>query len=314
MRKTSSIVDGAAMAGIFIILLLMSLNLPLIGALTVFLLPLPIILFVYKHGWKSGLLVLAVTVVVSGVIGGVGGMTFAFPAALAGLVMGELYKRKTSAFGVLLGGSLANLFNLLLLLVVAKFFLHMDFVHLIQSRFNDIIDQTAKFYQASGPEMKQIDLMREQVAMIPYMLPISIIIASVVSTLVTQWLASLVLKRMRIERKTFPKFRDWSFPKSFLWYYILALILTMTSPEKGTGMYILTINLYIILSLVLIVQGLTVIFSFAYKKQWPKALPVFLAIIVIFTSSFMPILMEVVKFLGIIDLGFELKKRINTSQ
>ncbi|MCQ6265050.1 YybS family protein [Fictibacillus sp. WQ 8-8] len=312
MRKTSTIVDGAVMAGVYIILMIISLNLPLIGAFTFFLLPLPIILFVFKHGWKPGLLVWAVTLVLSGVIGGAGGIIYAFPSGFAGIVMGELYKRKKSAFGVLLGGSLAGIFNLLLLLVFAKYLLHFNLVKVTQGRFNDIIDQAAQFYKDGGPETARLDLLREQVAMIPYMLPISIIIGAVLSTLLTQWLASLVLKRMRMEYRTFPPFREWSFPKSFLWYYILALVLTLTRPEHGSGLYILTINLYIILSLVLVVQGLTVIFSYAKKKQWPKALPVFLAVLVIFTSSFLPILMEVVKFLGIIDLGFELKKRINT--
>ncbi|MDN4071443.1 YybS family protein [Fictibacillus terranigra] len=314
MRKTSTIVDGAVMSGIYIILMLINLNVPLIGTFTFFLLPLPIILFIIRHGWRPGLLVWAVTFVLSGVIGGMSGIIYAFLSGFAGIVMGELYKRKSSAFGVLLGGSLVGILNLLILLVFAKYLLHFNLVKETESRFNQMIDQAAKFYKEGGPEAARLDLLREQVAMIPYMLPMSIIIGAVLSSLLTQWLVGLVLKRMRMEYRTFPPFRDWSFPKSFLWYYILALILTFTGPEQGSGLYILTINLYIILSLVLVVQGLTVIFSYAEKRQWPKALPIFIAVLVIFTSSFLPILLEVVKFLGIIDLGFELKKRINTRQ
>ncbi|MDM5201569.1 YybS family protein [Fictibacillus enclensis] len=315
MRKTSTIVDGAVMAGVYIILMLISLNVPIISILTYFLLPLPIILFAYKHGWKPGLLVWAVTLVLSFVMGGTAGLIYAFSSGLMGIIMGELYKRKTSAFGVLLGGSLASVFNFLMLLVFAKLLLNLDIVKDAQKQFNSVIDQASKFYKQSGQDLSpQLDQMREQVATIPYMLPTAIIIGAIAVTLITQWLAALVLKRMRFDYRPFPPFRDWSFPKSFLWYYILALLLSFIKTDKGSGLYILMINLFIILTLVLVVQGLTVIFSYAKNKGWPKAVPVFISVLVIFTSSILPIIMEVVKFLGIIDLGFEIKKRINTRQ
>ncbi|MDN4527120.1 YybS family protein [Fictibacillus fluitans] len=314
MRKTSTIVDGAVMAGVYIILMLISLNVPLFGILTYFLLPIPLILFAYKHGWKPGLLVWAVTLVLSFVIGGTAGFIYAFPSGLLGIVMGDLYKRKTSAFGVLLGGSLVGIFNFLMLLIFAKLLLNLDVVKDAQTQLNRTIGQVGKFYKEMGQDLPQLEQMRQQVEMIPYLLPTAIIIGAVVTTLITQWIAARILKRMKFEYRPFPPFRGWSLPKSFLWYYILALVLSFMNAEKGSGIYILTINLYIILSLVLVVQGLTVIFSFARNKGWPKAVPVFITLLVIFTSSYMPILMEVVKFLGIIDLGFELKKRINTRQ
>jgi uncharacterized protein YybS (DUF2232 family) len=146
------------------------------------------------------------------------------------------------------------------------------------------------------------------------MLPTYIIGGAVILAFVTHLAARTLMKRMRYETVSFPPFREWNMPKSFLWYYIVAIVLTLSTPEKGTALYIVTINLYMLLSFVLILQGLTVIFYYAWIKNWKRKRIILLLLLLFLLNSFLPIPLEVVKFLGIIDLGFNIKRRLKPKQ
>ncbi|MDR7074068.1 YybS family protein [Fictibacillus barbaricus] len=314
MRNTKVLVEGAVVAGIYTLLFLISMYLPFFSLLSFFVLPLPFIIYIYRHNLKAGLLLWAVTFGVSLAFAGLNGIISTLFSGMTGLIMGELYRRKKSAFAVLLGASLSGIVNMLLTVVIAKVIMGINFVSELKKQFQSAIDTAEKFYKASGQNPAQMEQLKAQAELIPMMLPTYIIGGAVVIAFLTHLAAKMLMKRLRYDVPSFPPFREWNLPKSFLWYYIVAIILTFSTPEKGTALYIVTINLYMLLSFVLIIQGFTLIFYYAWIKKWKRKRIILLVILLFLLNSFLPIPLEVVKFLGIIDLGFNIKQRMKPKQ
>lgn len=314
MRNTKVLVEGAVVSGIYTLLFLMSMYIPFFSIFSLFILPLPFIIYLYRHNLKAGLLLWAVTFGVSLAFGGLSGIIITLFSGLTGIVMGELYRRKKSAFAVLLGASLANLLNMLGTIVIAQVVMGINFVKELEAQFQTAIGTAEEFYRSSGQDPSQIEKFKEQAELIPMMLPTYIIGGAVILAFLTHFAARMLMKRLRYDIPSFPPFREWNLPKSFLWYYIVAIVLTFSTPDKGTALYIVTINLYMILSFVLIIQGFTVIFYYAWIKNWKRKRIILLIILLFLLNSFLPIPLEVVKFLGIIDLGFMIKKRLKPKQ
>ncbi|MBY6037541.1 YybS family protein [Fictibacillus nanhaiensis] len=314
MRNTKVLVEGAVVSGIYTLLFLISMYIPFFSLVSFFVLPLPFIIYLYRHNLQAGLLLWAVTFGVSLAFAGINGIIVTLFSGLTGIVMGELYRRKKSAFAVLLGGSLAGIINMLATIVVAQIVMGFNFVTELKKQFQIAIEKAEEFYTTTGQDPSQIERFKEQAELIPMMLPTYIIGGAVILAFVTHLAARMLMKRLKFDTPSFPPFREWNLPKSFLWYYIVAIVLTFSTPEKGTALYTVTINLYMILSFALIIQGFTVIFYYAWIKNWKRKRIILLVILLFLLNSFLPIPLEVVKFLGIIDLGFMIKKRLKPKQ
>ncbi len=96
---------------------------------------------------------------------------------------------------------------------------------------------------------------------------------------------------------------------SVFWIYFLVIILSFFNMDTTTTLGVVVTNGMFILTALMILQGYSFIFHYADFKKWPKAIPV----IIIIISFLIPLIMVlVIRLLGIIDLGFGLKKRVSS--
>src|SRR5699024_6987261 len=106
------------------------------------------------------------------------------------------------------------------------------------------------------------------------------------------------------------------------WIYFLVIILSFFNTDTSTTMGIVIANSMVILTTLMILQGYSFIFHYADVKKWPKVIPFIIVIIsflftlllmlfILFLFLIPLIMMLVIRLLGIIDLGFGLKKRVN---
>jgi uncharacterized protein YybS (DUF2232 family) len=77
------------------------------------------------------------------------------------------------------------------------------------------------------------------------------------------------------------------------------------NPEEGTYLYTAIINLTYILQFLMIFQGYTFLFSFFHHNGLSKSVSVIIAIV----TFLIPIFLYIIGILGIIDLGFDLRKK-----
>lgn len=101
MKNTRALLEGAILISIFAIISLLVVYLPLLGAILLFALPLPIILYTIRHGLKPGVWMGLASLPVSFIVSSFTGLTGAFTAACTGIAMGYYFKRNSPAMRLL---------------------------------------------------------------------------------------------------------------------------------------------------------------------------------------------------------------------
>ena len=130
-------------------------------------------------------------------------------------------------------------------------------------------------------------------------------IASILIVFITQLVSFPLLKRFGIKIEKWKSFKDITLPKSLLWYFLVTLLVSMfANPEEGTYLFAAIVNLTYILQFLMVLQGLTFLFYYFDKNGIAKAFAITIALV----SFLVPIFLYIIGILGIIDLGFDLRK------
>ncbi len=311
MKQTKILTEGALFAALFAIILFLTIYVPFIGAIIVWFLPLPFIIYIIRHGMKPTITLWIVALFITFIVGGIIVLPLTLFFGSGGIVVGELYRRQKSAFVVLLGGSLTYIANLLIYFVASIVIFDIHPLHAIQEMMRQSIEMAESMLRTIGQEPAgQMEPMYILIDRIIHMVPVILILVGVSYALIIQLVSNGVIKKLGYKISTFPPFREWSFPKSFLWYYLIVSIFVIIGVEEGTTLFTIVWNLFPILEIIMTIQGLSFIFYYCYKKEIGKALP----IIILISGLFLPFILYLVRILGIIDLGFDLRKRMESQK
>ncbi|MCA1061106.1 YybS family protein [Rossellomorea aquimaris] len=303
MRNPRVLTEGALMLAIFTVLMLLSLYVPFIGTLAFFVLPLPLILFSSKYSLWNSIYVLIGSLGLSFLFGGLVALPVAFMVATTGVVIGWCVKAKVGKMRLFFAASLTLVLNIVIGFVVSIQFFG---VNMIEDSLKESKAAYSSIFETLGqePDKKLIDSLERSIDLVQTLIPTLFVGISVVLALLFIVINFPIMKRLGREVPVFKPFRDWKLPKSILWYYLLTLVLSMIlQPEKGTYAYTALINVLYVLQTLMAVQGLSFLYFFAHVKGWSKGILVLLTIISI------PLL-YLVRILGIIDLGFDLRQRL----
>ncbi|MGG3820506.1 YybS family protein [Geobacillus thermodenitrificans] len=308
MRKTHALTEAAIELALFAVLLLLALYVPFIGFIAALFLALPFMVFTMRHRLIPAWLLLAAALVVSGLIGSLLSLPMALMFGTFGIAVGAMLVKKKNRYLVLLIGALVFLANIVLDYVISIQFLQVDMIQdtlaLVRESFDTAMRVMEGMGQTPPTEMKK--QFEQAIVLISYMTPTLFFVASFVLAYVTIIVSLPVMKRLKLPVGTWPPFRELSLPKSVLWIYVLVLVLSLFPLKEGTFTYIAVLNVSYVLQLALIVQGFSFLYYAAYKKGIGKGVVVAGTVICLF----LPFLLYLVAIFGIIDLGFDLRRRI----
>ncbi|GMB09777.1 uncharacterized protein YybS (DUF2232 family) [Thermolongibacillus altinsuensis] len=308
MKNTRILTEGAIQLAIFTVLLLISLYMPFIGIIATLFLSVPFIIFTIRHTYKNGLLLLLVSLIPSVWFGSIFSLPMAIMFGSSGVVMGHVWSKKQGRYILLLVGSLAFLINIVLLYIGSVLFFDFNFAEEIKVMMEEAFQNAQSIFSQVGqlPAEEVEENFQQALDLAIYLLPASLVLASVFLAWMTQLVTAPILKRLQIKIDDWPPFRDLMLPKSLLWYYLIVMILMFFPLEQGSFVHIALLNIFQILQLLMTIQGFSFIFYWAYQKKiaqkWAAAIVVL--------SLLFPFLLYLVRILGIIDLGFELRKRL----
>src|SRR5699024_1068588 len=109
----------------------------------------------------------------------------------------------------------------------------------------------------------------------------------------------------------FPPFRQFNLPTAILWIYFVTIIASLFEYAPDGSLYIILYNTLALTTVLLLLQGFSFIFFYADVKGWHLSIP----IIVLVLTFILPFLfMFLIRIIGIIDLGFSLKKRLQKKE
>ena len=309
MDQKNLIKDGAIKGLIFILLLIITLYIPLINLVTVFLLPIPFVLFTKTHGWRAGVMLFVVLAMVCTILLTYVSIPFVLLIALGGIAIGQAMHKERSPYETWAIGTAGFAIGFGILYAVTQFIFQINWMEELYQGIEESFRSSAGIFQAFQVELDEaaIEQAKEQARSFVYLIPTGMIISSIVSAFVAQWFSYKWLNRNEGTNYRFPKFRNLSFPTSLIWYYLFAIILTWMFTDPADPLYLAGVNLYSLIGMLLLIQGLSFVFFYTHHKGWSKAVPIVVIVILVLFPVF---LLYPLRILGIIDLGFQLRKRL----
>lgn len=310
MGKSNKITEAALLISAYIILLLITAFIPLIGTFTFFALPIPFILYTAKHNWQPAIMMFIAAVLLSLIFATLFSLPVTLLMAIGGIMIGTAIHEKRTAYETWARGTVGFVVGMIILFLIVQFLLQVNIFDeidaLIAESMNMMQTMTGQL-GIEGDVEEQVALLEEQMHLFKDLVPASMAIISIIMAFIAQWLSYKVLNRLEKRALYFPRFTSFNLPVSIVWLYFAALLLSFFITDDQGTIYLVVMNVVLLGMVLLAIQGFSFIFFYAEHKKVSKAIPI---IIVVLTFLLPAIFLLVVRIIGIIDLGYGLKKRI----
>jgi uncharacterized protein YybS (DUF2232 family) len=294
--QTRQLAENALMLGIALVLLFIS-TYTLLGMVTVLLIPIPFVLLGLRRTVKNLVWIVLVFTVLGSILTGLMGGGFSFVLAALGAVMGYMYQSRRTALSAVIAGAVVIFLSYMALLAVSLFALHID--------FDAILQQAAKM----KPPFMTEEEFQKQISAAKMVLPTFFVVSSFFYSGLVHWLSRVIGNRTGRPVPPLKPLREWSFPRSLLYYYFVALLCLLLFGDKLEETFWASAisNVKVLLDILFTLQGLSFCLFAFHLKGWKILTPVLVVSLFIF-----PFLATILSLLGIFDLGVDLRKKLET--
>ncbi|MBP3039994.1 YybS family protein [Bacillaceae bacterium Marseille-Q3522] len=314
MKDARKLTEGALLLAIYVILLLINLYIPFLRSVLNFFLTVPFILFAARNEWKNTIVFFMGAFMLSFFVGSLIALPFTVSYGLTGLVMGIFIHNQKSREEGFLVSFLVFLLTIVLQYFIAVSFFQIDIVKTVFEAMDQSISQVEQLLLSIGQSEEmvsnQIQLFSEGLEIMRTLVPSIFVVIALTFVFIIQLISIPIVKRFGIQVSNWTNFRDISLPKSLIWYYLITILISSFIPlQEGTYWYSAVVNIAFILQILMAIQGISFLFFYANIKKISKAVPIVITILLFL----LPFLLQLAGILGIIDLGFDMKKRLAKS-
>lgn len=314
MKNVRKLTEGAILLAAFAVLLLLTIYVPFLGMIVNLFLAVPFMLFAAKNDGKSIVVFIIASLLLSFIVGTIMSLPLTLAYGTTGVLIGYLIQKQKNMGVLFITGSLVFLVNLIIIYVASIVFFKVDMItemiEMMRRSLNVSADLLKNFGNTQDNE-KVLEQFNNGLNLIKTLIPTLFVLSSFFIVFVMQLISFPIIKRFGVKVEKWKSFKEISLPKSILYYFLLTLLVSMfMNPEEGTFWYMAIINMTYILQFLMILQGYTFIFYYFDKKGLSKAISITIAIV----SFLIPIFLYIVGILGIIDLGFDLRKGFNKKE
>lgn len=293
---------GAAMIALFVMILAVSLYVPILWIITLFVIPLPIVLYRLRYDRASSLLMTATGIILSLLVGGIALTPFAFGFGLLGIVMGETVSLGKTKLYTLMATGLTLLMTSTIMYVVAVFAFNFNVIEEFFLAIEEARKQMATVMEPIGglPDNYN-EMVNSQIAFYETAIPSLYIIGVYVLAFIYTTLNLGIASRLGNKVQKFPPFHDMKLPvMTVILYGVLLLMSLFVTTEPGTNFYLITINATLILRFLFLLQGISLVHYFMSKIKSPK-------VVTVIVTGFALLLSPITTMLGILDTGMNIR-------
>lgn len=308
--KVVPMVEGGILAAVSIIFAFISVYIPLIGAFVNMIWPVPIILLGVRHGYKWSIMATVVSgLLIAMMVHPLQAISVVVGFGLIGIALGYALHAQYSAGKTLLYGSIASFVSKIAVIGIGLAITGVNPIDFQASTMSATIAQIMDFYRGMGMSEEDLTKMEQSVTgmidIIKIILPAGFLLAAISDTALNFWVAKIVLKKLGHTVKPFPPFKEWNLPRAILWFFAIAVVMVYVGRTQNQQLvYNIGMNLQVIVSVVLLVQGLALFYYLADKYKWSK-LARGILLFMIFTNG---IFTQVIIFAGAFDVAFDYRK------
>ncbi|HPU77414.1 MAG TPA: YybS family protein [Thermosynergistes sp.] len=305
--RPRDLVEASLLVALSVVLFMASNYLPLLGMVVSLFCPVPLVIMGLRASVRGAILGAAVaSLLVTALVGVMGGALFLFSFAILGVSLGYFVRRFGRATEILFYGVLVSLASKILLIAVVKAATGVNPMAMDPSTLKEGMGWAAGLFEGMGLSadslQKQIDQMSQ---ILHLMFPAVLVMASALDCVLSYAVSAFVLKRIgKGELPPIPNFGGWRFPKSLFWAYFASFLFTLLGGGKGF-LFLVGLNLRLVVTMLFFLEGAAVLWYFLARKGVPIALRVMACVFVVLV----PFLSNTLVILGIVDLWLDLRSR-----
>jgi uncharacterized protein YybS (DUF2232 family) len=303
-------VEGGILSAVAILFALISVYVPFIGAFVNLIWPVPIILLGVRHGYKWSIMATAVAgILIAILVHPLHAIGVAIGFGMTGVVLGHCFRKNLSPVVSVLFGSIASLTSKIIVLSITAAVMGINPLADHSEAMTKAVDQAINVYRNFGmkeAELTQIaESMKGMLAMMKLILPAGFALASAVDTYLNFLVARAVLRKLGHHIGTFPEFRRWSFSPVLLYAFVSSMLLLYWGKSREIELIATAgLNLQVICSMLLMIQGMAVAFFYARKYDVPKLI-LWIFVVMAVTNGF---IMQMTVFTGAFDIVFDFRR------
>ncbi|UXR31544.1 DUF2232 domain-containing protein [Staphylococcus simulans] len=274
---------------------------PVAGLILFFIATVPGIILWHKSIMSFGIAAL-ITVILTVLFVSEGVLSYIIFILILSLIVGQLLKERTSKERILYIAttymSIISLAGFMLLQVFDK-------LPLSQVLVKPFKDQMYQAMAMSGLDASSRSVLEEGFRQLAVQLPSYTIIVIFIMILINLIVSFPILRKFKIATPVFKPLYAWQFKRVLAYIYFIVLLCVMFATQPGTFQSIV-LNMQVILSFIMFIQGLSFIAYFAKAKRMPIGVGILLMVIGFLLTPVIPI----IGLLGVVDITFNLKRFI----
>lgn len=312
MRPTRirPMVEGGILSGIAILFALISAYLPLIGPFVNLMWPVPIILLGVRHGYKWSIMATVVSgIIIAVLMHPLHSLSVVVGFGLIGIVLGYAFRMNFSAARTMLWGTLASLVSKAALLSISALVLGVNPLNMQSDIMADAIKQAIDVYRTFGIAEQELakmsEAMQSMIEVMKVILPAGFIMASLLDTWLNFLIAKTILRRLGHNVPVFPPFKEWSLPYYIVYLFALSLVMIYWGNSREIALLAQAgMNLQVITSTLILVQGLALFNYFADKYNLSKMVKGLILFLILTNGFFAQILI----IAGAVDMVMDYRR------
>jgi uncharacterized protein YybS (DUF2232 family) len=325
--RTQGLTEGAILAALVALFAIATRYLPLLGAATALLCPLPLAILVIRHGFRTAAIAaVAATLVGAMLAGPLVGLAILISFAPMGLVLGIGAQRGWPAVRTVVVGGVVSFVAIVLNFLGLMGGGRISFDEMARTMERSI-EMAGGLYTRLGLSAEQIESatkqMQQAAQLMPYLLPWTLVFAALFAAWLNYEVGRRVLQRFGYQWPALPPLGTWRLPAAAIWLIPLSYALLVLGAQIGgsgtpapdaareglgaarsllerlaTGLLLTTQSLFVFQG---IVAGWVIIGNYGFGRFGQV-----MAIVMVFA---VPVLSVAAFVLGILDSALKVRER-----
>ena len=293
---------GAMMIALFAVLFAVSLYIPLVGSVSLFFIPLPILLYRLRYDRSASALVAVAAILVSSLLGGVLSIPVTITLVLIGFVMGETVQTGKSKFYTVMAVSLTVLISMVVTYVGGVLLFEFNAIDVMMDTFQDAQQKMTEYLSDFGALPQDYEkIIADTFSYYGYTIPAMVMLGSLVTGYLFVAASFYTAGRVGGNVQKFPPFREMKLPFMTIVIYALVILSSFLigNDTTSTG-YLIYINAMVILRFAFLLQGLSLIYYFLHERKQP-------GFITVLATMFAVMLNPMTILLGTLDTAIDIR-------
>lgn len=300
--NTRALTEGALLAALTVLLALVGTVFSYIYMLV----PVPLIILVYRHGMNWGIVVGLASALLTGMLSALPNTIGVVNLGAVGLALGGMMRERRPPLLTLGVGTLVGMVAMGISILITAVIFGVNDISMLIRTLEETGKQVAGVYARLGVDEKTLEQFTETLTRtLRTLLPSAFVLSATIIALVNFGLARLLLRRLGENVPGLPPFRAWEFPPALALTYLIALVAGLFLPPRANPIATaVVVNIAWLLGVLFLLEGLAVAWVWMERVRVAKFLRVLLLYFALFYFYYGIVL------LGVVDSWAHFRRRI----